>query len=418
MNSPGILGSMCDILIIYGINIMSRAINTNANRNANANRTVKNKANANRNQVTLTKCMEFNDRISKIEDILIKLTDHMSAIQKYTKLESDFQEHQNTSLIAKLYLENHPYDRIDVIHDTLCYPPDGHAITDFDGLLLARNDVGQVQYNNEKQRNMKNRWNTMYPPRNQTRNASSHALNWMLQSAPSRKHVKVASDLHTLHYLLIESKHGITKGKVDKKMKQIKNIHEILRGAPSASSKVQSYHNMIKQMLFDTHLSIDQLDHPIELIFSSDDVSASLVEYIVAIHDGMTEETYDRIVHQLLFEDKFMMDVVEMITVELKKQTVPHTSHEVAVSNKSDANRATNLSHNAQQLSMREIRDMLLSDVFANKRAKYVYMMDYITPFSELEDTFRQMRHHVGALQMNRILFSSVFRKATLNRDD
>jgi hypothetical protein len=397
---------------------MSRAINANVNRNANANRTVKNKTNANRNQATLTRCMEFNDRISNIEDILITLNNHMITMQKYTKLESDFQEHQNISLIAKLYLENHPYDRIDVIHVTKCYPPNGHEITDVDGLLLARNDVGRVQHNNEKQRNMKNRWNTMYPPRHQTRNASSHALNRMLQSAPSRKHVKVASDLHTLHYLLIESKHGITKGKVDKKMKQIKSIHEILRGASSASSTVQSYHSMIKQMLFDTHLSIDQLDYPIELIFSSDDVSASLAEYIVAIHDGMTEETYDRIVHQLLFEDKYMMGVVEMITAELKKQTVSHKSHEASVSNKSDVNRATNANREAQQLSMREIREMLLSDVFANKRAKYVYMIDYITPFSELEDTFRQMRHHVGALQMNRVLFSSVFRKATLNHND
>jgi hypothetical protein len=391
---------------------MSRAINTNVNRNANANRTVKNKANANRNQVTLTRCMEFNDRISKIEDILIKLTDHMSAMQKYTKLESDFQEHQNTSLIAKLYLENHPDHRLDVIHVTLCYPPDGHAITDFDGLLLARNDVGMAQHNNEKQRNMKNRWNTLYQPHHQTHNASSHPLNRMLQSAPSRKHVKVASDLHTLYYLLIESKHGLSKGKVDKKLKQIKSIHEILRGAPSVSSKVESYNNMIKQMRFDTHLSIDQLDHPIELIFSSDDISDSLVEYIVAIHNGMTEEIYERLVHQLLFEDKYMMGVVEMITAELKKQNASHRSHEASVSNKTNANRE------AQPLSMREIREMLLSDVFANKRAKYVYMMDYITPFSELEDTFRQMRHHVGALQMNHVLFSSVFRKATLNRDD
>jgi hypothetical protein len=81
---------MYDLLIIYGINIMSRAINTNVNRNANANRTVKNKANANRNQ-TLTRCMEFNDRISKIEDILIKLTDHMSAMQNIQNLNLIFK---------------------------------------------------------------------------------------------------------------------------------------------------------------------------------------------------------------------------------------------------------------------------------------------------------------------------------------
>jgi len=390
---------------------MSRAINANVNRNANANRTVKNTTNAYRNQ-TLRRCMELNDRISKIEETLSTLNNHMIAMQKYTKLESDFQEEENTSFIIKLYLQNHPYHRLDAIHVKKCYPPHGYELTDFDGLLLARNDVGMAQHNNEKQRNMKNRWNTLYQPRHQTHNASSHPLNRMLQSAPSRKHVKVASDLHTLYYLLIESKHGLSKGKVDKKLKQIKSIHEILRGAPSVSSEVESYNKMIKQMIFDTHLSIDQLDHPIELIFSSDDISDSLVEYIVAIHNGMTEETYDRIVHQLIFEDKYMMGVVEMITAELKKQNASHRSHEASVSNKTNANRE------AQHLSMREIREMLLSDVFANKRAKYVYMMDYITPFSELEETFRQMRHHVGALQRNRVLFSSVFRKATLNRDD
>lgn len=39
----------------------------------------------------------------------------------------------------------------------------------------------------------------------------------------------------------------------------------------------------------------------------------------------------------------------------------------------------------------------------------YDYMLDYITPFSELEDTFRRMRHHIGVLKMNHMYFSSLF---------
>jgi len=338
----------------------------------------------------------IDDKINMIHTTLKKHNQHVNTMQKYTKLESDIQETQNTIFTNKLYLQQYPLHRINTIRVKECYFPNGNHITDFDGLLLARNDPQQTRLNNHTQRNIKNRWNTMHTHHV---NTSSHALNQLLQSVPSRKNanIKFHSRHQTLHYLAIESKHSLSKGKVDKKMKQIEQIHNVLRNASSVSSNVEKYKTMIQQWISDTHLPVDQLDHPIQCILSSDDISDSLIEYITTIHDGITEEAYDRIVHNILLTDPYMEDVIEMIISGLKIYQKPKALRHV------------------QTMSMREIRDILLGDVFAEKRKAYVYMLDYITPFSELEETFQRMRHHVGVLKMNHMYFSSLFSEPELS---
>jgi hypothetical protein len=180
-------------------------------------------------------------------------------------------------------------------------------------------------------------------------------------------------------------------------MKQIEQIHNVLRNASSVSSNVEKYKTMIQQWISDTHLPVDQLDHPIQFILSSDDISDSLIEYITTIHDGITEEAYDRIVHNILLTDPYMKDVIEMIISGLKIYQKPKALRHV------------------QTMSMHEIRSMLLGDVFAEKRKVHTYMLDYITPFSELEETFQRMRHHIGVLKMNHVYFSSLFSEPELS---
>jgi hypothetical protein len=337
----------------------------------------------------------IDDKINTIYKKLETHNEHMNTMQKYTKLESDFQETQNTTFISKLYLQHYPFHRVDTIHVTKCFLPNGKEITDFDGLLLARNDPPPIRFNNHTQRNIKNRWNMMHTHHS----TSSRALNQLLQSVPSRKNanIKFHSKHQTLHYLVIESKHALSKGKVDKKMKQIAQIHDVLRNASTVSSNVEKYKTMIHQWLSDTHLPIDQLDHPIRLILSSDDISDSLIEYITTIHDGITEEAYDRIVHNILFTDPYMVEVIEMMMSGLK------------IHQKSKA------LHHIKTRSMHEIRGILLGDVFAEKRKAHVYILDYITPFSELEETFQRMQHHIGVLKMNHVYFSSLFSEPELS---
>jgi hypothetical protein len=334
------------------------------------------------------------DPLTRIEKRVTKLEKNVEELQKYTKLEATFQELQNTVFIYKLYKQNHPFHRVDIIHISRCEHPTKNPITDFDGLLFVQQDARLLQWNHGAQRNMKNRWNAMY----HNQRASSNVLNRFLQSTPSHKNATLTnhSDPSPPHYILIESKHSLSKGKVDKKIKQIDLIHKMLRDAPSVSNGGDEYNKMIQKWIVETHLPIDQLDHTIELIFSSDDIPDTLLEYMIAIHDGMTEEIYDRIVHKLMFEDKYMTDTISTISYQLKKR------------NKSPVSREP------KTLSMKEIRDILLEYATAMKRKHDDYAMDYLTPFSELEELFQQMKHRVGALRFGHVSFSSLFKEPEL----
>jgi hypothetical protein len=333
-------------------------------------------------------------RFTIIEKKVENLEKNVEELQKYTKLEATLQELQNTAFIYKLYKQNHPFHRIDIIHISECFDPKNNPITEFDGFLFIQQDTRLLQRNHGAQRNMKNRWNAMY----RNHSASSNVLNRFLQSAPSHKNATLTnhSDPSLPHYILIESKHSLSKGKVDKKIQQIDHIHKMLRDAPSVSNGRERYTGMIQKWSLETHLPIDQLDHPIELIFSSDDIPDTLVEYIIAIHDGMTEEIYDRIVHKLLFKDKYMAGTISTISYQLKKR------------NKSPVSR------DPKTLSMKEIRDILLEYATATKSTYDDYTMEYITPFSELDELFQQMKHRVGALRFGHVSFTSLFKEPEL----
>jgi hypothetical protein len=333
-------------------------------------------------------------RLTDIEKRVETIEENMKEFIKYTKLEATLQELQNTVFIYKLYKQNHPFHRVDIIHISECFDPTNDPITEFDGFLYVQQDARLLQWNHGAQRNMKNRWNAMY----HNQSASSNVLNRFLQSTPSHKNATLTnhSDPSPPHYILIESKHSLSKGKVDKKIKQIDLIHKMLRDAPSVSKGREKYTEMIQKWIVETHLPIDQLDHPIELIFSSDDIPDTLLEYMIAIHDGMTEEIYDRIVHKLMFEDKYMTGTIRTISYQLKKR------------NKSPVSREP------KTLSMKEIRDILLEYATSMKRNHDEYTMDYLTPFSELEELFQQMRHRVGALRFGHVSFASLFKEPEL----
>ena len=428
---------MCDI-IIYGINIMSNPSDSNRsvenrpveNRTieyrtlenlATNNRAVENLAVSNQSGIQSNKKKQkqsvknvknrshanrtlrvnrnqpinnHNTRLTKIEIKVKNLEKNVEELQKYTKLEATLQELQNTAFIYKLYKQNYPFHRVDIIHISNCFDPTNDPITEFDGFLYVQQDARLLQWNHGAQRNMKNRWNAMY----HNQSASSSVLNRFLQSTPSHKNATLTnhSDPYPPHYILIESKHSLSKGKVDKKIKQIDLIHKLLRDAPSVSNGRERYTEMIQKWLLETHLPIDQLDHPIELIFSSDDIPDTLVEYIIAIHDGMTEEIYDHIVHKLLFEDKYMAGTISTISYQLKKR------------NKSPVSR------DPKTLPMKEIRDILLEYATSMKRKHDDYAMDYLTPFSELDELFQQMKHRVGALRFGHVSFSSLFKEPEL----
>jgi hypothetical protein len=339
--------------------------------------------------------LSLDAQLTQIEIQLPPLLEHMALTQRYTNVQLQLQQHHDMAVISRLYLQHYLTHRLDIIHVPVCIAPDGAEITTFGSIMLAQNDTGFSQWNYNNQRNKAHRLHTTYKNR-QNRNHNA-------PQAASHKNVTVSFHVEPpiIHYVIVESLHALSKGMVDKKMKHMEQVHKILREAASVLHGTDPYHNMIQQWRSDTYLPIDQLDHPIQFVFSSDNVSASLLEYIVAIHDGMTEETYDRIVHQLLFEDTHLTDNVKAMTQEITYYKTYNLARRAKVNT----------------LSMKEIRRILIGDVFADKRIHYPYMIDYITPFSELEETFRQMRHHVGVLRFGHVSFSTLFREPALSSE-
>ena len=331
-------------------------------------------------------------QLTRIETQLPHLLEHMTLMHRYINVQLQFQQQHDMTVLSRLYLQHYLTHRMDIIHVPVCITPSGAEITTFGGIMLARNDTGFSQWNHEKQRNRANRHHTTHKNRQNRNHIASQAA--------SHKNVTVAFHLEppVIHYVIVESVHSLSKGVVDKKMKHMENVHKVLREAASVLHSTYTYQTMIQQWISDTYLPIDQLDHPIKLIFSSDSISDTLLKYMIAIHDGMTEEIYDRIVHQLLFEDKHMKKIVTAMTEEMTYYK------KYGIARRMDVNK----------LSMQKIRQILLGDAFADKRDEFPYMMDYITPFSELEETCKQMRHHIGALRFDHVSFSSLFKEPEL----
>jgi hypothetical protein len=363
-------------------------------RRAVKNRVEVNHTDSHNNRIGLNDNMflSLDAQLTQIETQLPPLLEHMALTQRYTNVQLQLQQHHDMAVISRLYLQHYPTHRLDIIHAPVCIAPDGAEITTFGSIMLAQNDTGFSQWDHKNQRNKAHRLHTTHKNRpNRNHNA---------QQAASHKNVTVAFHWEppVIHYVIVESVHSLSKGVVDKKMKHMEHVHRVLREAASVLHSTYTYQTMIQQWRSDTYLPIDQLDHPMELIFSSDSISDTLLKYMIAIHDGMTEEIYDRIVHQLLFEDKHMKKIVAAMTEEMTYYK------KYGIARRTDVNK----------LSMQEIRRILLGDVFADKRSEFPYMMDYITSFSELDETCKQMRHHVGALRFDHVSFSSLFKEPDL----
>jgi hypothetical protein len=152
-------------------------------------------------------------------------------------------------------------------------------------------------------------------------------------------------------------------------------------------------------MMRDTGLARTELDHNINVIFSSDDIPQELIAYITAIDSGMTEEQYERITLSILFEDHYLKKVINFV---LKNNKIPkHKRDKLDVEGRLEEIRK--LFKDPEITSFREVKGQL------------THIHSILVPFSTMESYFHDMKGNLGVLQFNTVIMPRLFQKSSLN---
>lgn len=303
------------------------------------------------------------------------VNDHMVKVNKYIKLESDFQENSDIAFISKMYLYNHPLRFATVLPIDNFYPPKGNDyITELDGFMLISMAPNQILL-----------WNDTRNNRNI--NAS------FIQSLKNNQD-KIIYDPAQTEYIIIESKHAMSKGKVDKKIRQLRKIYDVLSNANTVSIS-KEYNTMIQRITQYLHRPATELLYHLNLIFASDDIPIELVNYIMAIYEGMDEVTYDRLTYALYKSDIYVTKDIDRIK-EVK-----------------DLPKTYKAFFSGEDMTMSKLRETLLQKPYVNHVSPY--LREYLVSFSELEPLFQFMKGSIGVSQFNKIHMPRLFPKASMN---
>ena len=341
-------------------------------RNTRKNNMSVKRSSSSEDEITLRSLYDMvQDGFHRIEKDVTMLKDNMNGVIKYIKLESKFQELQNRNFISKIYLHNHDNHHITTLGTTNFFNSSGKLITDLDGFLFIHTYPRTIPQ----------------PSSDMISRLPNHSFVNTLGS--NRVELNPAHKHH--EYIIIESKHSLSKGKVDKKITQMIEIrntlqHHNVNGAPL-------YESMIQQIRRETNGK--ELHYPINLIFSSDDISHELREYIIDINKGIDEATYDHYTSTLFYSDPFISDVLQAI---YKNPTIPKMYKQMF----------------EKQQPISYIRHAFHDKSFMRHRTEYVD--SYLVPFSKLRTTFQLMAGFVGIAQFNTVELPRLFEKSSLNR--
>jgi hypothetical protein len=353
------------------------------------------------------------------------LKSDMRGIKDYLKKESDIQEISNKQFISKLYKYNYPmHNVISVPLKNFYHPANQNPITDFDGFLFVSNKVVYHKKNVSSLLKNVHKQNENVPYASPARELLSEQKENQSNTSPNHN-----------QFILIESKHSLSKGKVDTKIKQLVAIKEVFEHAQEQEEKqVHSrYSQMIATLLESTEQSIDEINIPVNLIFSSDDISQELLDYVLGIYRGMNESSYDLFTSELFHSDMYVKQYLKEI----------HTTTEIPLLLKNALKNAKTMkeSRNALRIIFRYINPETEEDrkrkeeidvkrkikekteeelkreeeLKSHYRRIESYMSEYLIEFTALEDAFQKAKGRVGVAQFNTLYFPSLFYKSTLN---
>lgn len=319
-------------------------------------------------------------RVITLEDLYDKLsdlTDDVKKIREYMKIESDIQEMSNREYIIKLYSYNAPTSRAIPININNFYASNNQPITDVDGLIMLEHKI-------------------TYQPK-----CSQEIINRIQLDSKERGNFcpNIATCVNTddIEYILIESKHSLSKQKIDKKLEQLSMIRDIftdISKLPSITTN-DKYMNMIKQLQFETGLSLSNMSHQIYLIFASDAVTAALVQYIYAINQGIIDEKqYNQLTTSMFYSDNCVKDYIKrIINDKLTSQTL--------------------INRLSERASLSEIKAeiMLRSDYTPMEHC----LTAFFQPYSDIQPILSASKDIVGLLQFNRVFLPKLFHITSLN---
>ena len=300
-----------------------------------------------------------------------RIENDIKGIHKYIKLESKFQELQNRNFIVKAYLYNHNQHSVVILPTTKFFHPSGREITDLDGFLLIRTYPNEIKQPSQE----------LISRLPQTDFIESLQPN-SVELNPSHKHHE---------YIIIESKHSLNKGKVDKKIAQILEIKDVLQSIPIKEGHM--YKMIISKL--QTVVGQTDLNYPINLIFSSDDISNELVQYIESINDGTISDNYDDLTTELFYSDEYIQPIIDSITTD---SDIPKQLKSILI----------------KRPSIVDIRNLF--SLPSMKEYITPYLESYLTPYEELASSFEDMKGFVGISQFNTVNLPRLFTAMSLNQ--
>lgn len=204
-------------------------------------------------------------------------------------------------------------------------------------------------------------------------------------------------NLEMIEYLVIESKHSLSKSKIDAKLKQMIQVKEqlALTTEESITKGHVNYKVMMDDWITETQLPLPELERSIHLLFSSDNIPNEIIMYLDAIYKGIPDTTaYDSLMKEIFYsifrKELTMIQHDGTVSKEIKKRL----EKEVSV--------------------MNDIRYIFRNELQFHKQ-KSINMNEYLDEFENISEVLSQMKGHVGYSSIGITHYPPLFPKSTLN---
>jgi hypothetical protein len=307
-------------------------------------------------QYMVTRFDNLEHRMTGLELTMTGIQKDIKRFDDYIKVDAKIQEKNDLYYITKLYLHNHQNKFVTPLDIDGLYDRSGNPLSNFDGIIMIHNLQLPFQF--------------------------------------------PLHDMDMIEYIAIESKHSVSKTKVDAKIRQMVQLatylSEVSHGNESKLLGHENFVDMIHQFVDETHLPLQLIDRPITLLFASDDISDPLAEYIIHIHEGIdSEQAYDEIVKKLFFKNLGVRKILKSINnnMQIPLATKAKVAEETA--------------------TMSSIRDAFTNEL---QHLADLSINEHLIPYDSLADAFRMMKHHIGYIQFGIAYCPTLFPVQSLNR--
>jgi hypothetical protein len=285
-----------------------------------------------------TRMISLEKRVTNLEDIFTK----------YINNESDIQENSDLE-----YLYNYCQINLPSLNTSKCLlkyfflPSGGTQYTDWDGCLIL----------------------TFLP--NQPKHVNGYKNNSLGFNPNTR----------TSKAIITESKHGLTKQRLDKKIIQFSTMFKVLDSI--LENTIQNPAPIFTSMV--TTYNLRNFPKERYILFSSDDLDSFLRTYILELNNGITEEKYNIFCFNIFKNSKLYNKIIE--------------DKDIVKKIKNKIERAT---------SILEIKSIFENN--SNELVKYYnnIKIEYES-YSVLEPFYTSLRGKLGVMQFGQIVLSQVF---------